>query len=133
MGATAGGEDADDFRAAVSTGLSRAVVNAMLELEETEIIVRAAIVVDARPAGFDGGGEYAAKGLPEAAKCGVVQVDRASQRVYSGTVQRFIAVDVTNAAQGMLIEQKRFDLSWTLEKRFEFREWDIQRIGADGR
>jgi hypothetical protein len=47
-------------------------------------------------------------------------------------VQRFVAIDVADAAERVLIEQEGFDLSRTLENGLEFRERDIQWIGADG-
>ena len=87
------------LRAASDTWLAGTLVDAMTELEKALVQPGAYVVGNGRSAGFDGFREHLHNGAMQAARTLAANLRRGCLRVNPCAEQRFVGIDVADAAQ----------------------------------
>ncbi len=106
-------------------------VNAMFQLEESFAAFGVDVIADRRPAEFDRLAQDLLQSLMKLPQFGPGQRRGATARPNLGAEQRLIGIDVADAAQQLLIEQRALDRSFaSVEERDEMVEVDVQRLDA---
>lgn len=107
MGASASHGDAPDHSATHSTGLARALVDTMLQLEKAADSICIHVIRDRRTAKGDGLLQHLSKSLAQALELHTREPAGAAPRTQPGTEEAFIRIDIAHARQQLLIEQGR--------------------------
>jgi len=131
VGAAASEGDAADGRGADEAGLAGAPVDAVLELEEAARTIGIDVVGDGGAAEPDGVAEDLDERGAQAGQLGAGETGGLASGAEAGAEERLVGVDVADAVEERLIEQRGLDRrAARMEERDEVGERDGEGLAA---
>src|ERR1051326_5234967 len=128
MAASSADDDAFDRRLADQAGLMFAPVNAELELEEPFVAFGIDVIRNRRSASRNRFLQHLGDRLVEPSQLIARERSRATTRPHSCAEQRLVGVDIADAAQQLLVEQRALDRRLTFAEQVgEQLETNVQR------
>ena len=109
MSAASGESDFLDGRGADGAGLGCAAVDLVFDLEVAAHALRINVVGDGRAAEFDGSAQDGLQGGAQADEFGASEAAGLAARTDAGAKERLIGVDVANAVEQRLVQQRGLD------------------------
>ena len=118
----------------VEARFAGALVHTVTQLEEAFAALRIYVVGDGRSAGGDGFRKDGNHGVEESPRPLAAQAASHGERMNARAKERFIRIDVADAAHEGLVQQQRFDARLAaLEGGGELLERHLQRLGTEPR
>ena len=131
MCASAGNDEALDFRLATGAVFPRPLIDLVLGLKAAQLAIAVAVVPDAGTAGGDGLFENSFHGSVESSDSGRADLIGWDGWVYPGSEEGLVGVDISEADDNGLIEKESFDHSTPAQELFEIAKTDAERFRAE--